>query len=974
MVTFRFAHPWWLLAALVVVPLVYLSWRPLEAAGKVRRGVSVAIRALGVLVLASVLAEPVLVRVHDRVTVIAVLDRSLSVPEAVADGARTWLQAAAAAGRGPDDRFAVLSVAERAVIERLGGAKATVDERVLSLTGEQTNLAAGVEMALAIAPADTAVRLLVASDGNETAGDLRETVRVAAAGGIPIDVLGLKYRHPREVFLKRLVSPAMATRGQTVALRFVLASTAEARGRLSLSLGDRPVDLDPTSDALAAPLRLKAGTNVKTISLPVGSRGLHEFKAEFIPDDPSQDGLVRNNRASSVTYVEGPGHVLVVDGDGRSAAPLVRALTEAGLEARGRGVGDLPSNLAGLVDTDAVLLANVAATDLSFAQQEMLGHYVRELGGGIVMTGGPQSFGAGGWIGSPLADVLPVDLDPPQKKEMPEGVLVLIIDRSGSMSGRKLQLCKGAAIAAMRTLSRLDTVGVIMFDTRAEWVVPLQRAEDKTAIGRAIRRVPEGGGTDMHPAMVAARNALAGRRGRRHIVLLTDGQTGGPDCRIPAAAMGRAGITISTVAIGQDADGRLLRTIAKLGRGRFYPVRDARLLPQVFIKEALTVKRSLIQEQAFTPAVAASMNPMVRGLEGVPPLDGYVLTAPKGGVAEMLIVGPEDDPVLAAWQTGVGRAVAFTSSTDGRWDGPWAAWGGFGSFWEQAARWVGRSRESPDCVVFADVDGRRVTLTAEAMDSEGNFVQFAGITGRVVTPDMEARTLELVQSGPGQYRAAFTAGPPGSYLASLRYRKAGPEGGTGTVQAVVTIPYATEFRDLEDNVALLAEAARETGGRVLPADPEEADLYSRAGLTLPETPLPVGQWVMMGWVALFLVDVAARRLVVPWAKIAAMPGGVWRRVFVRAERKEDARIAALQSRTRRLRVHMKGRRRDATAARRFEAPEGAAPEMPEAPAVESAAAREPREQAAPEPETPAGTGASHLDRLLDARRRARENR
>ena len=971
--TFRFAHPWWLATAALAVPMVWLAWRHLAAAGPVRRVLAVAVRVLVVALLAALLADPLLTRIHDRVTVIAIVDRSLSVPAPLREGSLAWLAEAAGAKR-PEDRLAVIDVAEAAIIEKLASTDATVSRRAVSLSGEQTNLAAALGLALAIAPPDSAARLLIVSDGNETLGDLREAARVAAANNIPVDALPLTYRYPQEVFFKRLISPPNAASGQTISLRFVLESTAPAKGKVLLALNGQPVQLGPTGDDVAAPIELKAGTTVKTVSLPVGTRGLHEFEATFIPDDAKQDKLVENNKASSVTYVAGPGHVVVVDEDGRSAAALVKALTDAGIDARYTAAGEFPENLAKLLDTDAVLLVNTSSAAFTYAQQEMLVNYVKEVGGGLVMIGGPQSFGAGGWIGSPVAEVLPVDLDPPQKKQMPKGALVLVMHSCEMPDGNYWG--KQVAMAAVNTLSRLDLAGVISYGwgTRGLWDFPLGPVGDKTALLAAIKNMQMGDMPDFKAPMVAAYDALSAcKAGQKHCILISDGDPQPPSNQL-LAQFKQAGITCTGVAVypHSSIDVQSLMRIAQATGGRFYNVKDPNELPQIFIKEALTVKRALINEETFTPKIAGGLNEVVRGLDAVPPLDGYVLTGPRGGLAELLMLGPDSEPILAGWQAGVGRSAAFTSSADGRWAGAWLRWGGFPRFWEQTVRWVAKSQQSADCVVFADVQGRQVTLTAEALDRQGNFVQFSGITGRVVGPDMKTRDLELVQVGPGQYRAAFTAGQSGSYLASLRYKKAGEGEGGGMVQSVVTVPYAPEFRDLSDNAALLAEVARDTGGRIMPAEAKRANLFSHQGLKLPETPVPLMTALMIAWVALFLTDVAVRRLAIDFRAAGARAIAFVKRPFARRASPEEARLAKLRDRTLRLRKAMTPGPADPQAARRFEAPADAVAAMPDVPPPPPAPPPAVEKKEAPAPAPPGGAG--HIDQLLSARRRARKEK
>jgi uncharacterized membrane protein/Mg-chelatase subunit ChlD len=989
--TFHVAHPWWLLAALVAVPAVLLAWKGLDAVGPRRRIVVVAVRTLVILLLALLVAEPLLARKHDQVTLIAILDRSQSVPPKLSEAGVQYvnLGLVGMVAGGRDDRVAVIDTGETAVIEQLASSRATVHERADALVGDQTNLATAVQLGMAIAPPDRATRMLIVSDGNETTGDLRAVARVAAANGIPIDVLPIRYHHSQEVLFSRLVSPPTAESGQTVALRFVLTSTGSARGRIHLAANGASVPINPGGDGDDAPITLKEGTNVKSVSLPVAAQGLHEYEATFIPDDPSQDTLMQNNRASSMTYVSGPGRILVVDSDGTSGGSITRTLTAAHIDVQYITADAFPADLARLLDVDAVVLANASCGDFSLDQQQMLADYVKELGGGLVMVGGPQSFGAGGWIGSPVAEVLPVDMDPPQKKQMPKGALVLILHACEMPQGNFWG--KQVAISAVSTLSRLDLVGVMSYnwDGGKLWDYPLAPVGDKTNVLLAIKQMQMGDMPDLASPMEEAYQALSKSDAvQRHVIIITDGDPSGPSDAL-LAKYREAHITASGVTVfpHSPADDKNIAHIAQATGGRSYANVNPNSLPQIFIKEAQTVRKTLIQEDPFTPTVVGGTSEILRGLTSLPQLKGHVLTGPKGGLAETLVLGPDDDPILASWQAGVGRAVAMTGGADDRWAPAWIGWGGFDRFWEQTLRWVAKSRTSPDCVVFADVDGRTVTVTVESVDRKGNFVQFSAIAGRTIGPDMQPKDLSLTQTGPGQYRGTFTAGGAGSYLMNLRYQKAGSTT-WNSVPSVVSVPYAPEFRDLADNTPLLEEVAHETGGRILPSDPKDVDLFDRAGLALPETPLPLTRPLLAVIVALFVIDVACRRLALDVRAMAAAVGGWLGRLLPKRTAAQDSRLAQLKARTMAVRGQLKGggaaeippampvppAAKSAGAARRFDMPEGSAAtaELPDSAkeAPRPAPAAPARPSAAPTQGKPAE--GSHLDQLLKARRQSRK--
>jgi len=308
-------------------------------------------------------------------------------------------------------------------------------------------------------------------------------------------------------------------------------------------------------------------------------------------------------------------------------------------------------------------------------------------------------------------------------------------------------------------------------------------------------------------------------------------------------------------------------------------------------------------------------------------------------------------------------------------------------FWEQVVRWAGRPVQSTECEISTDVEGQEATVNVEAFDADGRSLQLAAIQGQVLTPEMKAEPLQLTQTGPGQYRGRFRAPASGSYVVNLHYRRAGPadasrvEGvspsdrgqeaadttASRLANAIVTVPFAPEFRDLSDNAPLLREVSRITGGRVhaLSSDPNDANLYDHAGLTFPRTHLPLLRPLMLAWLAIFLLDVAVRRVVLD---VRAF-GRRARRWLARAVRREqDQTISRLQARTQKLRQQWAARSAQAPVARHYEGADKyqgdiltAEPkQQPHAPKKEETRESEVQQKRA---ET------THIDQLLQARRR-----
>ena len=523
------------------------------------------------------------------------------------------------------------------------------------------------------------------------------------------------------------------------------------------------------------------------------------------------------------------------------------------------------------------------------------------------MIGGPDSFGAGGWIGSPLADALPIQLDPPQKREMPMGALAIVLDSSGSMAAgisgtsmTQMEAANEAAVSAVEALSRLDRVSIVAFSGEPRVVLPLTQARDKATIARRIRSISSGGGTNMYPGIREALTQLeSSPAGLKHIIVLSDGQTLG-DARTGnnlARRIARQGMTISTVAIGDNADHRLLRTIAKSGDGRFYSVTNAgglAQLPQIFVKEAQTIRRALIWEgKPFSPATTGIPTETMRGINAVPPISGYIVAAEREGLSLVTLRGKEEDPVAAQWQYGLGKSVAFTSDATSRWASAWTAWDGYDQFWSQHIRWAMRPGGDSTLRVTTRNDGDRTRIIVDAFNPSGERLDFATFRARAATPDDQGVDIDLRQTGPGRYEGSFDTSKPGSYVLNMLYRAPGGDGAAleGSAQAAVVRPFADEYKALRTNHALLRRVASITGGRVLDADPARADLWTRTGVEMPVTRTPIWQALAIAAIAIFLLDVAVRRVRIDPAALARLVG----RGAAREQARSTGAMSAMQA-------------------------------------------------------------------------------
>ncbi len=1009
----QFDHPGWL----VLIPVLgiatwMLSRRSLAGLGGATRTAAVIARLLVISAIVGAMAEPRLRDEAEDIAVTVVLDVSRSIPPGEQRAIDEYVDQLIEGADRRTDRLGVVTVARDAAVQSLPSRLASTRERRAAGDPDASNLAAGLRLAVAVAPDDAASRVLLVSDGNETAGSLLAAAEAANAAGVPVDVLPVRYDYPAEVVVERVIAPANVRGGQAMSLTVIATATQRTRGRLLVTENGEAIDLDPGSDSMGVEFELDPGKNVIPVPIKPALPGPVTYEAVFEPLTGAGgligDSVPENNRASAITFVGSEGWVLLV-GDGEDeAGPIRGALEEADLRVRVVRAEFVPESLTGLNAFEAVALINQPAYGFSEAQQSNLRRYVHDSGGGLVMIGGPDSFGAGGWIGSPLEDALPVQLDPPQKRQLPMGALAIVLDASGSMGSwvggttmSQQQVANEASVAAVETLSRLDQVAVVSFSGSSNVRVPLMGAADQQGIARRIRSIGPGGGTNMFPGIDAGwQQLLRSPAGVKHIIVLSDGQTMGSDQSgfALAARINAQGGTISTVAVGDGANAALLEGIAQRGGGRFYSVNSNQAimqLPQIFMKEAQTVRRSLIWEgDPFSPQVEGVPTDTMRGVSSVPPISGYVVTAPREGLSQITISAtqipegdpsgePVSDPIAAQWQYGLGRSVAFTSDATTRWSPAWVSWQGFQQFWEQHVRWAMRPTGSSNVRVVTEDRGDETLVIVEALDDAGERLNFAGFEARAALPDGSARDVNLRQVGPGSYEALIPTTEPGSYIVSMAYNAPGSDGQRlrGAVQAAISKPVADEFRALETNLALLTRVAQATGGEVLARDPDTDDPWRAEGLTAPVSTRAIWLAVAVASLGLFVADVGIRRVRIEPAAIAASVARLFGRSSQRKAGEQIDSLRAVRERARTQMAHSPEAVAEAeqvmaerTAAmeaewdakKREQAPPIALSGEEEKPAIEGLG--KPKPAAAEKPKDEEGG----MSRLMKAKRRARD--
>lgn len=925
MLTIRFDHPEFLWLGLLAFPLFLVGWRVLALADGLRRAVILTVRVLVLLLLAVVLAGPRLDREHDHLTVIGVLDISGSVkrfgsfvaaqsprltsrtsdvedgepsvdmpsndPEnpSFADGLlsstglieylRQWFRAATNI-KTPDDRFGLIVFDGKAIAISAPTRADYVDDNLDTPLADGTNIEDALRLALAMFPPDTAKRIVLATDGNETAGNVREAVKRLGGSDvrltIPIDVLPIAYRIERDVQLMRVETPPTAQPGQTVTVRIMLESTVDTTGVITLLREGQPVNISGSAGATGRRVNIPAGSSVHLAQVTLGQTPVNRFEAIIETDDPTHNLLPDNDRAEAFTATPSKGSTLVIDPLSPQRDNLLAGLLNAAnIPAQVRTAADFPNDLLSLQNHDLIILDNVAAHELSQPQQELLARYVNDLGGGLIMVGGENSFGAGGWKGSPVADLLPVEVDPSRQLRLPTAALVLVLDKSGSMRhpvagarATQQQVANEGAALAIQSLNEENLIGVVTFDSRPHVLVPVQRNDNPKKLMDRVRSISPEGGTALRPALRQSMEMLKNiEASRKHVVFLTDGRSSSDEgLEDLAQQMADADIQLTTIAVGDDADHELLEKLAQLGGGEFYPVRDPRRLPNVLLDSVQIINRPLIKEATFSPIPLATGSTLTTGMSSAPPLHGMVITSIRDDPKVSLeLTDPEGDPVLAHWQHGLGRVAAFTSEVPGSGSGGWAAqwidWPTAATFWTQLVRLIARPAANQDAELIATIQDDRLQITLEVAESDEGATSstYMQVEGTVYQPDGSTTAVRLRQTAPGRFETSIDAPVAGNYIVALNPRQ-------GARQLTPVIGGASrstspEFRKYVSNLALLEEIVQETGGRRLNVDdPAALPLFDREGLPRSVSSLPAWRMFLLLVLAVLLLDVASRRI------------------------------------------------------------------------------------------------------------------
>lgn len=785
---------WWLvsLVPLLVVLRYSLSDRPAFC-----RRVSSGLRVAAVALLVLALCQPFVVLRSSDLHVVFILDVSDSVD---LHAARAEIETfdRCIGQLGPRDSWSLLLAADgvrpQATTQE---AAAQLDQWLAAVPDHGFRSASRLAQALLSArlcfPAGKAGRVVLATDGRPTHEAVDQALSCLKKEQIDIRLHRLEGLKAPEACVDSLTPSATRVfQGETVRMTAKVAANQRMQVHLRISskgvvFGSKRLDLDPDH------------SQTVDLDVPKDTPGSSHWTAELVA---RQDHFPMNNQARCTVAVSGKPHLLVLHETPRRMDFFVKAMAEQGVEIEVRGRQGMPDDLASLLAFDAVILADVPATDMTAQQMERLKRYVADFGGGLAMFGSDSSFGLGGYYGTPVDEILPLSSRYEKEKEKPSVAMVLVMDKSGSMSGAPIALSRQAAMATVDLLARQDQIGVVAFDGQTSIISPMQSATQGEAVKSDIQTLASGGGTFMYPAMEAAFRMLGGVQAKiKHVIVLTDGQSQPADHQGLVSEMAAAGITVSTVALG-GADVALLSSLAEIGKGRFYQTTDPSTIPRIFTKETVEVSGSAVKEDVFS-LVPTSDHPLLSGFGDaeLPAILGYVMTRMKPAT-QLLLAAHSGDPVMAISRYGLGSTLAYTSDVTDQWGAEWLTWAEFGRFWAQALRSLVRRESTEGLSTRQTVEGHQWTVDLLSQDPLGHPTAGDRFEAHGVDDAQGVRKAQVSETGLGRYRLTVPVG--GADSLSLHVRDPNRD---RTLVLHYDRPYPEEYRLSGDLAPALHDVA-----------------------------------------------------------------------------------------------------------------------------------------------------------------------
>ena len=672
-------------------------------------------------------------------------------------------------------------------------------------SGIDTDIEGAVGYAASLLPDERSGRIVLLTDGKETLGDINNTSDLIRENDIEICAYIYDDQEIQDVYVQSVDMPEKLYSGDGYKLKTTVYSTYDTDAELKV--------WDGSKEKSSSKVHLTAGENTFVFDEVAGDKSIEE---RHVTVEASGDNVEQNNDMVAGSIVDVSRKVLLVSGLSTDSSGFDQLLKSINVETTVVSANNAPDSLVGMLGYKTIILDDASIKDLPEGFINNIESYVKDYGGGLITTGGTESYAPGGYRDSILETVLPVNMTPKGIDESPSQALVMVIDCSGSMestvndkdSHRKIDIAVAAANEAVENLRDRDYVGVVTFSDSFEWRQPLTKVEDKDEIMDAIDAIGIQGGTVIKPAVIEAADKLSKvDTGTKHIILLTDGEGETKDFSDAVKKINDNNITLSSIAVGTDSDKTLLEQLAKECGGRYYYSENASDVPKIFTEEVYLSGDTYYKNGDYELELSAG-NKLLEGLysEGVPHISGYIGTSTKNGAREV-IISSEEDPILSYWQYGLGTTASWTTNSSGSWNEGLAGMDDYAEMWKRMLDLTEiQSQSGSDSLSMVRRRGK-----LEVSYYAAQYSDKTKITAVYNTPSGESGNIMLTSSEPGKYTGSFDTDEMGIYAISVT-RKEGDEFAAG-VSAIETVQFSDEYRKDISNQGFINFV--EQNGRIL---------------------------------------------------------------------------------------------------------------------------------------------------------------
>jgi Mg-chelatase subunit ChlD len=845
----HFTNPGYLLFFLAAIPFFLYPFYAKRKNPHLTK-LTLGLRLVSAILLILALSGLQVLRAKRNAAVVFAVDRSQSVEAIEKSGVLESINRIASI-LAPDDEAGIVVFGSEAVIEQQLRKGLKVSAIQSSPPAIGTNISKGLNLArsMLLARPEYSKRIILLSDGNQTAGDALKDAAVMATTETAVDVLLLRTAAEssgRTLFLQECSGPESARLDEPFEIKISLRGNAGTDAILQLF----------RDDVLVSTQRRKLSGEPEIFKVPerISTPGFHQYRAKV--QNADEERSYDNDESGIVVYVYGRTKVLHLTG--KPAGFLDQILKRQGFDVVSSDPRSAPKTIQDFSSYDAVILDNAPAAAFSEDQMLALAGHVERYAGGLIMMGGSGSFGPGGYSGTPIEKALPVDMALRNREKKPALALVVVLDKSGSMGMdqhkiSKLDMAKEAVLRLSELLTPEDAFGIVAFDRSPLGVMPLNPGIDRASVSQCLRTIVAGGGTSILPAVEMAYEWLKSSQAeKRHILLLSDGQADQSERKPLVERAAGSAVVLSTVGVGNDVDRALLQKLADNAHGRAYFTDTGMDLPEIFKREGLLISGKWLVERKFKPR-QVSEHEMLQNLgkSGIPEMTGYVASTPKK-LSEVLLTADNEDPILACRRYGLGKTLVFASDFVSPWTRQLVNWEYFARMWAQLVRWSSRGMQSESMHSQMRIENESVVLTVDSFDAEGNFVNFMNVRVRLEYPDSTISNLEMIQTASGKYECRFPLQGKGIYLFTVS-AKGSNAVGEGALHFGFDLSKLPEDHGLSRNEVFMQRLANAAHGQVLNKAPG-ANVISRESSYKDLWPLAAIAAMFM-----FLADLVIRR-------------------------------------------------------------------------------------------------------------------